>query len=354
MPSTTSFSPLRPTSPEPRLIADDHLGELPDVDRHVVVGGHDDVPDVLQLLDLDRVGVVGHGRVERVDPLADQADGPDVVRLRAQREDVAADVGVGLGDGVGDHLQGHVVPPHELRIQQDLVLLDGAAEPRHVDHARDRLERPGQHPVLHRLELAERVAGPLQHVADDLAGRAPGREARRDPLGQVVDHPDPVDHLLPGRPVVGAVLELALDVGEPRQRDAPQVLQPGHPVERRLQRDADQPLHLLGAGPGILGDHLDQGRRRVGVGLDVEVAWPSRSPATISPSVPSRTMKRLWRLHVMSARTMDGHSGRNGFGEGIRSARGLHWEAGGISWGPVERKGIEPSTSALRTRRSPN
>ena len=86
------------------------------------------------------VGVVGHGRVERVDPLAQIADGPDVVRLRAQREDVAADVGVGLRDRVGDHLQGHVVPPHQLGVEQDLVLLDGAAEAGHVDHAGDRLE----------------------------------------------------------------------------------------------------------------------------------------------------------------------------------------------------------------------
>ena len=121
------------------------------------------------------------------------------------------------------------------------------------------------------LSWFERVARPLQHVADDLAGRTPGREGRGDPRGQVADHADPVDHFLAGRPVIGAVLELALDVVEPGQRDAPQVFQPRHPVEYRLDRDADQPLHLLGAGARVLRDHLDQRRRGVGIGLDVEV-----------------------------------------------------------------------------------
>ena len=71
-----------------------------------------------------------------------------------------------------------VVLPQQLGVEQDLVLLDRAAEAGHVDDAGDRLERRFEHPVLHRLELVERVAGPFQHVADDLAGRAPGRERR--------------------------------------------------------------------------------------------------------------------------------------------------------------------------------
>ena len=78
-------------------------------------------------------------------------------------------------------------------------------------------------------------------------------------------------HLLAGRRVVGAVGELALDVVQAGDRGAPQVLEARHPVEGRLQRDADQPLHLLGAGPGVLGDDLDQRGGRIGIGLDVQV-----------------------------------------------------------------------------------
>ena len=47
--------------------------------------------------------------------------------------------------------------------------------------------------------------------------------------------------------------------------------EPGHPIERDLERDADQALHFLGAGAGVLRDHLDQRRRGVGICLDVEI-----------------------------------------------------------------------------------
>ena len=68
--------------PQPRLVPHHDLGNLPDVYRHVVVSGHHHVVNVLDLLDLERIGVVGDGRIERVDPLAQVSDGPHVMRLR--------------------------------------------------------------------------------------------------------------------------------------------------------------------------------------------------------------------------------------------------------------------------------
>ena len=97
------------------------------------------------------------------------------------------------------------------------------------------------------------------------------------PCGQVGDEADPVDDLLAGRPVVGPVGELALDVVQAGDRGAPEVLQAGHPVQGGLDRDADQPLHLLGAEAGVLRDDLDQRRGRVGIGLDVQ--FPGRMDA---------------------------------------------------------------------------
>ena len=46
---------------------------------------------------------------------------------------------------------------------------------------------------------------------------------------------------------------------------------PGIPFSAVSSGTADQPLHLLGAGAGVLGDDLDQRRRRVGISLDVQV-----------------------------------------------------------------------------------
>ena len=123
------------------------------------------------------------------------------------------------------------------------------------------------------------------------------------PCGKLRERVQPVDHLLAGFPVVGVVGELALDVGEPGDRRAAEVFETGHAVEGDLDRNADQALHLLGAGAGVLGDDLDQGGRRVGIRLDVQV--PRRmEPAMTRSTVARMTIRRLCRLHVMIARTM--------------------------------------------------
>ena len=98
--------------------------------------------------------------------------------LGAQGEDIAADVGVGVLDRVLDLLHRHAVLLQEPGVDQNLILLDGPAVSGHVDDAVDLLEGAVEHPVLDRLELVGRVAGTLQDVADDLAGRAPGGESR--------------------------------------------------------------------------------------------------------------------------------------------------------------------------------
>ena len=143
-------------------------------------------------------------------------------------------------------------------------------KPGHIDHAGDRLERSLEHPVLNRLELVQGVARALEDVADDLAGRAPGREPRIHARREIVERVDPVDDLLARLPVVGRIGELALDVRQAGDRRAAQVFQPGHAVQGDLDGNADQSFHFLGAGAGVLGDHLDQRRSRVGIGLDVK------------------------------------------------------------------------------------
>src|SRR5438874_2228785 len=78
-----------------------------------------------------------------------------------------------------------------------------------------------------------------------------------------------VDDLLPGPLEVDAVVELVAEVGEAEEGLAAGVVEPGQAGERHLQRDGHLPLDLLGAGPGVLGDDLDDGRGRVRVRLDV-------------------------------------------------------------------------------------
>ena len=104
-----------------------------------------------------------------------------------RREDVAADVGVRLRDRVLDLLERDAVMTQLPGVDQHLVLLDGAAEAGHVDHAGHGLELAFEHPVLDRLELVERVPRAFQHVADDLAGGAPGRQRGSHTLREIGD-----------------------------------------------------------------------------------------------------------------------------------------------------------------------
>ena len=160
----------------------------------------------------------------------------------------------------------------------DFVAFDGAAAAGNVDDARHPAELALQHPVLHRLEIVERVqvvagrvAGAVERVAEDFAGGRLGRKLRRDAGRQRLGELKPIDDFLAGGVVLVAVLELAAQVAEAEHRLGTQVRQAGHARQRHLQRHRHLTLDLLGRAAGKLADDLDDGRRRVGIGLDVDV-----------------------------------------------------------------------------------
>src|SRR5207253_964893 len=65
------------------------------------------------------------------------------------------------------------------------------------------------------------------------------------------------------------------DVAQVRQAEeglAVGGLEDGHASQGDLERGRDLTLHFLGGGAGPLGDDLDDGGGRVGVGLDVDTA----------------------------------------------------------------------------------
>ena len=76
-------------------------------------------------------------------PAAQEPDGADVVRLGAEGEDVAADVGVRAGDRLLDLLHRHAVLLQQPGVEQHLVLLDGPAVAGHVDDAGHLLQERG-------------------------------------------------------------------------------------------------------------------------------------------------------------------------------------------------------------------
>ena len=71
--------------------------------------------------------------------------------------------------------------------------------------------------------------------------------------------------------VIEAVVEDVAQVRQAEERLAVGGFQAGHAGQGHFQGNGDLAFHLLGGGAGPLGDDLDDRRRRVGVGLDVDV-----------------------------------------------------------------------------------
>ncbi len=168
--------------------------------------------------------------------------------------------------------RGQALGLEAVQVDRDLVLLGLAAEGRDVDDAGDRLEPALQHPVLQGLHVHGRVAGRADElVAHDLAHRARRRDLRRGAVGQrrglrqAVE--DPLQRLL----VRVLVVELDLHVREAEQRDRPDHLGVRDAGERHLQGNGDVALDLVGRLARVLGDHVDERRDRIRVGLDVEL-----------------------------------------------------------------------------------
>src|SRR5262249_51104702 len=110
--------------------------------------------------------------------------------------------------------------------------------------------------------------------------------------------------------------------------------------------------------PMVLGDHLDQRWGRIRIRLDVEVAGrvDTDGNQTQGPQQDDKAVVQAPRDEgAYHERSLDPCWGRR---EGMVPEdwreQCLQLSTGGISWRTMERKGLEPSTSALRTRRSPS
>ncbi len=108
MPPTHSFFPSLTAAPWRTAWSDPDLGHVADGDGDAPLGLEDDLRDVL-----DR---------------ADQPDAADDELLGVAVEDAAADVRVVVPDGLVDLADGQAVLEQPVRVDDDLVLLDVAAE----------------------------------------------------------------------------------------------------------------------------------------------------------------------------------------------------------------------------------
>ena len=226
------------------------MGDVRQNDRQAALLAHHDVVDVA-----DR---------------AEHADAAHIDRLFADRDGAAADIGVAGGNRVDDLRQGEAVGPHAIEVDLGLVFLGFAAQRRDVGDARHDAQFAFDHPVLQRLELDQvHARRTLELVAQDFADAAGRRNDRRDD-GRQRGVLQPVGDLLAHEIVVAAIFELQADKAEREHRVRADVGQAGRAGDRDLQRNGDVTFDFLGRLAGILRDDLDDRRRRVGIGLDIE------------------------------------------------------------------------------------
>ena len=231
------------------------LGDILDQRRNAVVHGDDDVADVVQR---------GH-----------PAEAADIIELAAFGIEAAAAIAVVRAERAFDLLRREPGAGQAILVEQHLILHRPAAEPGIVGHARDRAELRLDRPVLEGLELGRRAVGALQRVAVDQPRRGGQRlDVRLDPARQV-EIGEPVEYLLPGEIAVGGLVEGDGDVRQGIERDRAEIILLRDAVHFALDRNGDQPLHLLRRMARPLRVDLDHRRRQVGIGVDAAAA-PTR------------------------------------------------------------------------------
>ncbi len=247
---------------EPRHVADRDFGDVFDEDRHAVRLAERDILDVLDIVALRQIrGAAG----------IHEADAADIHRLLAEIDGAAADIDIGVAER-GDHLrQRDVVGVEFVQIDLDVIFLGGAAPGIHLHDARNGEEPALQDPILHGAEIGQaEIRRPDHLIAVDLADEAGALDLRRDVVRQA-DILLQIDRGLRQREIIiDIILEHDADERQPVERGRANDVDAGRGGEPDLDRDGEIALHFLGRLAGRLGGNLQDHRRRIWIGLDVQ------------------------------------------------------------------------------------
>ena len=249
IPPATSPSPFSSVDAAPLVRAELDPGDVANPQGRAVIGLQDDVLDVGDAL---------------------QVTAPADHELELGELDRAsAHIGVAGPDGLAQLAQGDALRAQAVRVDDDVVLLDEAANGGDLGHALCPRGPEADHPVLKRAQLRQGLLLGEDRVLVDPAdagrvrpklGVTPGRQAPRCRV-EVFEH-------AAARPVrVGAVLEDDVDERDAEEREAAHHLRLRHGQHGRGQRIGDLVLDHLRRLPRVLGvdDDLDIGEVRDGV-----------------------------------------------------------------------------------------
>ncbi len=260
---------VAPGLAEPRHVADIDLRDVLDRHRHAVGLRQDDVLDVADLVALRQV--VGAAAV-------DEADAADIDRLLAETDGAAADIEVGIADRADDLGQRDAVGIELVQVDLDLEFLGGAAPGIDLHHAGNGQQPALDDPVLDGAQIGQPEMRRADHlIAVDLAHQARALDRGGHAVRQV-DVLLQADRRLRQREVViDAVIERDAHERQAVERRRADVVDPRGRREPDLHRNRVVALHLLGRETGGLRGDLQDNRRRVGIGLDVELGEGDQS-----------------------------------------------------------------------------
>ena len=231
-------------------VADLHVRHLTDEDWHTPLGAHHDLLDVLDALDQPEAADHGPGA--------------------ACLDDVAADVAIAPHHGIDDGRERNLECAKAIGIDVDLVLLDHAADARHLSHAGHGVELVADEPVLNGAKVAERLALAFHRVPEDVAHARRvrpegGHDARWKRFRQQLE---PFEHPRTGKVEVDPVLENHVDHREAERGRGAHHAHAGKPLQADRQRIRDLVLDLLRRSARPVGkhDHLVVGK--IGDGVD--------------------------------------------------------------------------------------
>src|SRR5215469_5353854 len=232
---------------EPRSISDHDLANVADPDRSSPIAAHHNVLDVLAV--------------------ADHANPAHVVELSALRIESATGIGIVVRKRLHHLRDGHVEAINAGGVEQYLVLHDRAAEAGIIGNAGNGFVGALENPILNRLQVLGSAVGALDDVAVNQATGAEERgQAGRDAGGESYVG-QTLEHDLPGKIIVGVLLESQPDIGESVERNGTHYFEMRQAVHFHFQGQRDQTLHLFGGVARPLRDQLHHGRREVRIGI---------------------------------------------------------------------------------------
>mmetsp|Transcript_5519 Transcript_5519/g.13306 ORF Transcript_5519/g.13306 Transcript_5519/m.13306 type:complete len:1095 (-) Transcript_5519:4456-7740(-) len=242
-----------------------------------------------------------HGVAEILD-VAHQAEAAHIDGLIAHADRAPTHVVVRIAQGLDDLLQRQAVALQPARLDLDVVLLGRAAPGHDLADTGHRQQAPLDDPVLDAAQVGQAVGTrALDLVAQDLAHQAGGLDLWLHAIGQVDVLLQADRGLGQRRDVVDAVLEGHTDEGQAVERGRADVVHPERGGQADFHRTRVVALHLLGRLPGRLRGDLQDDRRRVGIGLDIELI-KGQQPCRQKSQQPQQD-QRAARQHEGQQRT---------------------------------------------------